>query len=1263
MCQGAERVKKARVQTLKSEFESMHMKDAETLDDFYLKLNGLVTNIRSLGEEIQESYVVKKLLRAVPSKFLQIVSIIEQFGNIETMSVEEAIGSLKAHEERTKGQAENNGTQLLLTEEEWSKRENGDGKLLLTREEWIKKNRGKDGGRGIRDKSRLKCYNCGIYGHFAGECRKPKKEKEQKQEMNMTQIEDDELSLLLTEHNKLGEGVMLLNEEKVVPKLKQNGERVESNLWYLDNGASNHMTGLRSKFRELNEGVTGQVHFGDGSTVEIKGKGSVDFTYKNGEEHLLDEVYYIPMLCNNVISLGQLSESGNKVVINGDYLWVFDKREKLLMKVKRSPNRLYKIDIETSKPACLALKVEELSWLWHSRLGHVNFQALTLMHSTQMVCGLPKFTEPEGVCTDCLMSKQVRSSFPSQSKYCVKQVLELVHGDLCGPISPATSSGNKYFFLLVDDYSRIIWVYLLKSKDEALNAFKKFKTHVEKESDKQVKTLRTDHGGEFCSLDFTKYCEENVIARHLTTPYTPQQNRVVERRNRTVVEMARSLLKQMKLPLMLWGEAGRHSVYLLNRLPTRSLTGKTPYEAWKGEKPNIGHIRIFGCLAHMKVPGLHTKKLDDRSKIVVHLGREPGTKGYRLYDPESNKIYVSRDVVFEEEKTWPWNQKEKANLDQQTTFTIVSTHAQSEENELSSHRAGADSDNEQQTVTPQTQKDTQNSEAEDSSGSSEPKKFRSISDIYNETEEIELDDELLLMGIDEPRNYSEAAKDRNWRQAIMREMESVEQNNTWKLTDLPTGHKMIGLKWIFKLKRDANGKIVKYKARIVAKGYVQEHGVDFDEIFALVTRIETVRLLLALAAKNDWEVHHLDVKTTFLNGDIQEEVYVAQPEGFVKKGQEHLVYRLIKAFCGLHQAPRAWYAKLNKSLEDLGFTRCPHEHAVYVKREGGETLIIGVYVDDLLIMGTSTAIINKFKQQMSDQFEMNDLGKLSYYLGMEVHQRRGYIELKQAGYAKRILEKAGMEACNPIKFPMDPNEHLNKDEGGKVVDPTEYKSMVGGLRYLVHTRPDIAYAVGIVSRFMEKPTILHKNAVKRILRYVKGMLHFGLVYSKKSGNNVLTGYSDSDLGGQIDDRRSIGGMSFYLNENLITWISKKQRCVALSLCEAEFMAATATACQAIWLKNLLSKLTGEEIGPVTLYIDNRSAIDIAKNPVFHGRSKHIDIRYHFIRECVERKVIVIKHVNSDMQRADTLTKALTTIKFEKMRRLLGMKDLARHVSN
>lgn len=571
--------------------------------------------------------------------------------------------------------------------------------------------------------------------------------------------------------------------------------------------------------------------------------------------------------------------------------------------------------------------------------------------------------QPETVCTCCLMSKLTRRQFPAKGDHVAKKTLELVHDDLCGPISPSTAGGNNYFLLLVDDYSRYMWVYFLKGKNEAFSVFKRFLAMVENGTERKVKTFRTDRGGEFTSNEFKTFCEDVGIQRHYTAPYTPQQNGVVERRNRTVVAMERNCLKEMNLPSILWGEAIRHSVYILNKLPTRALSGQTPYEVWTGNRPHVDHIRVFECVSHMKIPSNQTSKLDDRIKQVINLGKEPGTKAYRLLDPETNRIHVSRDVAFEETKAWSWNKLNGETKVVTSSFEIDGYNDTFEQSQMSTERMyTTDEDTSQGDKTPEAQSCETRLNPENYDDITELRRTRKMTDIYNDTEEMELDEELYLMGVEEPANYNQAVKDKEWRKAMEKEIKSIEENNTWELSKLPTGQKTIGLKWIFKLKRDADGRIVKHKARLVAKGYVQEHGVDFEEIFAPVTRLETVRLLLALSAKINWEVHHLDVKTTFLNGELSEDVYMKQPEGFEKLGQEHMVYRLVKALYGLCQAPRAWNAKLNSCFENLGFTKCPYKHAVYTRKEGGESLIIAVYVDDFLVTGSDNMLIERFIQ-------------------------------------------------------------------------------------------------------------------------------------------------------------------------------------------------------------------------------------------------------------------------------------------------------------
>ncbi|KAL8089642.1 hypothetical protein AgCh_039213 [Apium graveolens] len=1275
MCLGAEKVKMARAQTLKGEFEGLVIKETDQIDEFYLKLNGLVTNIRALGEKMEEAYVVKKLLKAVPFKFLQITSAIEQFGNLEQMSVEEVIGSLKAHEERVRGTVEQTQGQLLLTEDEWRKQEsNNDGQLLLSREEWIKRRTGSDSrrreeSRGGRDRSRVRCFKCQAYGHYAAECRKPRRERNTSKEVNLSVIQGDEPALLIAEVGKIehmtGSELLLLNEKAMVPKLQADiGHQRESQVWYLDNGASNHMTGQRGKFKELDESMTGHVKFGDGSIVKIKGKGCVSFKCKNGEERVLKEVYFIPTLCNNIISLGQLSEAGNKVVIDGDYLWVYEEGGRLLMKVKRSKNRLYKISLEDSNSNCLLAKVEEDTWLWYARLGHVNFQAMEVMSREEMVYGIPKFMQPLKRCEGCLLSKQARKPFPHQANSIAKQALEIVHADICGPIQPATRGGNRYFILFVDNFSHKMWVYMLKEKSAAFEMFKKFKVLVETRTEKRIKILRTDRGGEFCSREFTSYCENAGILRHYTTPYTPQQNGVVECRNCTVVAMTRSFLKESKLPSFLWGEAVRHSVYILNRLPTRSLNGRTPYEAWCGKRPDLSHVKVFGRVAFMKIPTVKVTKLDDRSKAVIYLGKEPGTKGNRLFDPNTGAVHVSRDVVVQENELWQWEENRESEVTFPVSVVVVNDNEHTgmvHEHEQTTPPHTSQSAESIYSTTTTTPNSSSIRNTTSSENSEQPMRYRNLMELYEETERIEHPEfELMLLKIEGPESYKEAVMEDEWKKAMTAEIETIEKNKTWVLTELPPGHKPIGIKWVYKLKKDSEGNVVKHKARLVAKGYVQTKGIDYEEVFAPVARMETIRLILALSAKKGWQVHHLDVKSAFLNGILLEEVYVSQPEGFEKKGEEHKVYRLFKALYGLRQAPRAWNTRLDECLKELGFKKCLHEQAVYTRCSNGETLIIGVYVDDLLVAGSNKSEIEKFKLQMNEKFEMSDLGLLSYYLGIEVNQGLGFTTVKQTSYAKKILEKAGMMYCNATKVPMECKLQLDKDKEGQEVNANNYRSIVGSLRYLTHTRPDISYAVGVISRFMERPTVKHQQAIKHVLRYIKGTVNYGLSYASAGDESTqdLCGYSDSDLAEDVTDRRSTRGMCFYLNGGLISWASQKQRVIALSSCEAEYMAATYAACQSIWLRGLLQEITGQSTRPVILHVDNKSAIELMKNPVLHGRSKHIDVRFHFIRECIERGELEVEFVSTDKQRADILTKALGKIKFEGLRKLVGVVDLA-----
>jgi len=452
----------------------------------------------------------------------------------------------------------------------------------------------------------------------------------------------------------------------------------------------------------------------------------------------------------------------------------------------------------------------------------------------------------------------------------------------------------------------------------------------------------------------------------------------------------------------------------------------------------------------------------------------------------------------------------------------------------------------------------------------------------------------------------------------------------------------------------ANGEIDRYKARLVAKGLEQREGYDYEEIFSPVARMEIVRLIIALDAQRQWKIHQMDVKSAFLNGPLDEEVYVKQSSGFIQSGKEENVYILTKALYGLKQAPRAWNKRIYSFLHATGFKKCASNHGLYVKtNDYGDLLILCLYVDDVIFTRSNLKMIGDFKHITMKEFEMIDLGLMSYFLGIEVIQGDDGIFIHQMKFAIAFLKKFKMEGSNSIKTPIESGIKLTKEGDGRTIDATYFKQIVGSLRYLTCTRPDICYVVGLVRQYMESPRQVHLQVVKRIMRYIKDTTIFGLFYSS-SKKIVIVGYSDSDWGGDSDGRKSTNGNCFMIGKTVCFWSSKKQSIVALSTCETEYVATT-SACQSVWLNNIMTQIGFNLDVPIKIYVDNVSAINLAKNPVFHQRSKHIDIRYHFLRDQVGKNMIKLEYCRSEYQIADILTKPLKINAFIKLRDLLGMK--------
>ena len=727
---------------------------------------------------------------------------------------------------------------------------------------------------------------------------------------------------------------------------------------------------------------------------------------------------------------------------------------------------------------------------------------------------------------------------------------------------------------------------------------------------------------------------------------------MAERLNRTLVESVRSMIRDAQLPHKFWAEALSTAVFLRNRSPTSAVPGMTPHQAWSGKKPSVNKLRVFGCAAYSHIPRDERKKLSPKARKCVLLGYGDVTKGYRLYDPIKARVIHSRDVVFDE--TSLGIEKEQAKDSKGNGQPTVKINVDTEESSSDCDQSEA---TENQEEVEQEERMPGQSDEESRTVPRRSERTRQRPDYYGTWIYTAKEQEKDPTTVKEAMSSSECEK---WKDAMEKELKSIEANEVWELVKLPKGKKTIGCKWVYKRKIGADGSVERYKARLVAKGYSQQYGLDYDETFSPVARFESLRTLLALAVQNGLCVHQMDVTTAFLNGNLEEEVYMEQPEGFVVRGKEDLVCKLKHSLYGLKQAPRCWNYILDKNLKEMGFAQITSDPCIYISMSG-EPYIIGIYVDDILLAGKNNEQIKEVKLALGERFDVKDQGELNYFLGVKIVQnhKAGTIWIGQPNYTEEVLKKFGMENCKPLAIPAEAGLKLTKGtEDSEYVDETHYQSVIGSLLHLsMRTRPDITFAVSHAARFCSKPTSQHMTAVKRILRYLRGTTHHGLLYNyQRNGSKAIVGYSDADWGGDTTDCKSTSGYMFQIGGTAITWQSKKQTCVALSTAEAEYVALSAAAQEAVWLKQLKQDLTGKN-ETVMIHEDNQSAIAIAKNPQFHGRVKHINIKYHFIREQVNNDNIVLKYCQTSEMIADMLTKALGRIKFEKLREMAGVMPL------
>ena len=526
-----------------------------------------------------------------------------------------------------------------------------------------------------------------------------------------------------------------------------------------------------------------------------------------------------------------------------------------------------------------------------------------------------------------------------------------------------------------------------------------------------------------------------------------------------------------------------------------------------------------------------------------------------------------------------------------------------------------------------------------------------------------------LINLDEPSNYKEAMagpEAAQWKEAMDSEIQSMKDNQVWNLVEPTPGHKTVGCKWIFKKKTDMDGNVCTFKARLVAKGYTQTHGIDYDETFSPVAKIKSIRILLAIAAFYDYEIWQMDVKTAFLNGKLEEDVFMTQPEGFEHKKYPNKVCKLVKSIYGLKQASRSWNLCFHEKVKEFGFSRSPDESCVYVKASGSVVVFLVLYVDDILLIGNNVPELQSVKAWLGKCFAMKDLGEAAYILGIRIYRDRSrrLIGLSQSTYVDKVLKRFNMENSKKGNVPIHHSVKLSKsqcpgsDQEQDQMSRVPYASAIGSIMYaMICTRPDVSYALSMVSRYQENPGLSHWTAVKNILKYLRNTKEMLLVYGGEQELKVR-GYSDASFQTDRDDSKSQSGWVFTLNGGAVTWKSSKQDTVALSTCESEYIAASEASKEATWIKNFIGDLglVPSNKDPIEIFCDNEGAVALTKEPRDHGRSRHIKRKYHYIRNVVEDGEIVVKRVSSEENPADPFTKGLAFDKHSLHAKAISMRN-------
>uniref|UniRef100_A0A803P5L5 Integrase catalytic domain-containing protein n=1 Tax=Cannabis sativa TaxID=3483 RepID=A0A803P5L5_CANSA len=748
------------------------------------------------------------------------------------------------------------------------------------------------------------------------------------------------------------------------------------------------------------------------------------------------------------------------------------------------------------------------------------------------------------------------------------------------------------------------------------------------------KQFRSDNAPE---LNFKELFFKHGILHDFSCIETPEQNSVAERKHQHLLNVARALLFQSKIPIQYWTECLLTAVFLINRTPTPNLANKTPYKILFKKQPDYTNFRCFGCLAFASTLTSHRTKFEPRARTCVFLGYPRGVKGYRLYDLNTKQIFISRNVVFHEH-VFPFHKLNNAakNIDPFLPFIFPNDHVTNTpiadypivdnsfvrpNSVLQDHTLAADvaeqiaapaadiaAPNSSPATGVEEQHDPQSTTAGHSTAAMprrssrvpRPPSYLQDFECYNLLEEktstsfpisrymsyskLSKAYKSFILAVTaefEPQSYKQAIQFKKWLQAMDNELLALITNKTWTVVPLPQNKRAIGCRWVYKIKYNSYGSVERLKARLVAQGYTQQEGLDFFDTFSPVAKMVTFKLLLAIVTIKQWHTLQLDINNAFLNGDLEEKVYMQIPQGLTLPPNlmgTNLVCKLHKSIYGLRQSSRQWYKKLTYALLQEGFTQSQANYTLFTRGTHNTFVVLLVYVDDIILAGPNLQLLHHLQDALQARFKLKTLGPLKYFLGFEIARANSNLFLSQRKYTLQLLQDTGYTDSKPAKAPMDPRQRLNDQDGDLLDNPSHYRQVIGRLLYLTLSRPDITFAVNTLSQFMSSPRTPHLTALHHLLRYLKGSPGQGILYSSTSSLH-LRGFSDSDWATCPMTRRSTTGFCIFIGDCLISWKTKKQPTISKSSVEAEYRALAATTSEITWIQYLLHDLHIDQPAP------------------------------------------------------------------------------------